>query len=50
MKTKKIQHGIILEIYTNKNSLRNLTSFYGGLFELQILEILTIAFLLKTII
>ena len=48
-KIKKTEH-TILEISTKKNSLRNLTTFYGGLFELEILEILTIAFLLKTII
>ena len=29
---------------------RNLSSFYGGLFELEILELFTAAFLLKTII
>ena len=38
------------EIFTKKNSLRNLIRFYGGLFELEILEILTIAFVLRTII
>ena len=47
IKTKKIQH-TILKISTKKNSLRNLTRFHGGLFELEILEILT-TFLLKTI-
>ena len=46
-KMKKTEH-TILEISTKKKYLRNLTSFYGGLFELEILEILTIAFLLKT--
>ena len=43
----KIQH-LILEAFTKKNSLHNLTRFYGGRFELEILEIFT-AFLLKTI-
>ena len=38
IKTKKIQH-TILEISTKKNSLRNLTRFHVGLFELEILEI-----------
>ena len=38
MKTKKFQY-TILEISTKKNSLRNLTRFHGGLFELEILEI-----------
>ena len=40
----------ILEIYTKKNSLRNLARLHGGLFELDILEIFATAFLLKTII
>ena len=44
----KIQH-LILETFTKKNSLQNLTRFYGGRFDLEILEIFT-AFLLKTII
>ena len=48
-KLKKTEHSI-LEIFTKKNWLRNLTSFYDELFELEILEILTIAFLLKTVI
>ena len=47
-KLKKIQHGI-LDRYSKKGSLRNLTSFHGGLFELEILEIFTTAFLLKAI-
>ena len=34
----KIQH-TILEISTKKTSLRNLTRFHRGLFELEILEI-----------
>ena len=38
------------EISTKKNSLRNLARFHSGLFELEILEIFTIVFLLKTII
>ena len=38
-----------LETFTKKNSLQNLTSFHGGLFELEILEIFT-AFLSITII
>ena len=46
MKTKKSQD-TVLEISTKKNS--NLTRFHGVFFELEILEILTIAFLLKTI-
>ena len=46
--TKKIKH-TILETCTKKKSLRNLTRFHGGLFELEILEIFTAAFLLKTI-
>ena len=41
---------LLLETFTNKNSLRNLTRFNGGLFELEILEIFTTAFLLKIII
>ena len=48
-KLQKSQY-TILEISTKKNSLRNLTRFYGGLFELEILEIFTTAYLLKTII
>ena len=42
-KLKKIQ-GTILEIYTKKNSPRNLTRLQGGLFELEILEIFMTAF------
>ena len=38
------------EISTKKNSLRNLARFHSELFELEILEIFTIVFLLKTII
>ena len=34
----------------NKNSLRTLTRFHGALFDLEILEVFTTAFLLKTII
>ena len=41
---------LLLETFTNKNSLRNLTRFNGGLFESEILEIFTTAFLLKIII
>ena len=47
IKPKKIYH-TILEISTKKNSVRNLTRFYCGLFELEILGIfqtLQIAFL-----
>ena len=40
----------ILETLTKKNSLQNLTMFYGGLFELEILEIFTTVFFLKTIV
>ena len=36
--------------HTKKNLLRNLTRFHGGLFELEILEIFTTVFLLKTVI
>ena len=39
MKTKKIQH-IVVEKFTKKNSLQNLTRFHSGLFEFEILEIL----------
>ena len=46
IKTKTIQH-TILEISTKKNSLRNLARFYGGLFELEILEISTIVFFVE---
>ena len=49
IKTKKIQH-IILETFTKKNSLRNLTWFHGGHFEFVMPEIFTTAFLLKTTI
>ena len=42
-KLKKIQY-TILEISTKKNSLRNLTRFYGGLFELGIPETFTTTF------
>ena len=49
MKTKKNQH-TILEICTKRNSLQNLTRFHGGLFELEIPESFTRAFLFKTII
>ena len=38
---------IILETFTKKNSLQNVTSFHG---ELEILEIFPATFLLKTII
>ena len=48
-KMKKTEQ-TILEISTKKNYLRNFTSFYGGLFQFEILEILTIIFFLKTII
>ena len=40
----------MLDISTKKNSLRNLTRFHGGFFELEIPESFTKAFLLKTII
>ena len=46
---KSIQHSN-LDTFTKKNSLRNLARFHGGLFELIILEIFTIAFLLKTMV
>ena len=49
LKKKKIQH-IISEMFIKKNSLRNLTKFRGGLFELEILENFTTSFLLKAII
>ena len=39
MKTKKIQY-IVVEKFTKKNSLQNLTRFHSGLFEFEILEIL----------
>ena len=45
----KIQH-TISETFTKKNPLRNLTRFYGGLFEFDILEVFTTAFLRKAII
>ena len=48
IKTEKIQH-TIFETFTKESSLRNLTRFHGRRFELKILEILTTAFLLKTI-
>ena len=38
-KLKKIRH-TVLEISSKKNSLRNLARFRGGLFELEVLEIL----------
>ena len=38
---------ILYHQFTKKKSLRNLTRFYGGLFELEILEIFTTVFLLK---
>ena len=50
MKTKKKNQYTILEIFTKKNSLRNLTRFHGGLFQFEILETFAIAFLLKTVI
>ena len=46
MKTRNIQH-TILEISTKENSLQNLTRFHSGIFELEIQEIFTTAFLLK---
>ena len=49
VKTKKIQY-TILDISIKKHSLRNLTRFHGGFFELEIPESFTRAFLLKTII
>ena len=49
IKTKKNQYNI-LETFSKKNSLRNLARFHSVLFELKILEILTTAFLLKTIV
>ena len=49
IKTKKFRH-TTFEISTKKNSLQNLTRFHSGPLELEILEIFTIAFLLKTII
>ena len=47
-KLKKIST-LILETFTKRHLLRNLTRFHSGLFELEILEIFTIAFSLKTI-
>ena len=44
---KSFQHTIV-ETFTKKRSLRNLTRFDGGLFHLELLEIFTGAFLLKT--
>ena len=49
IKTKKNQHSV-LETFTKKTLLRNLTRFYSGLFVLEILVSFTTAFLLKTII
>ena len=49
MKSKKIQR-TIFETFTKKNLLQNFRKFYAGFFELEIVEILTTAFLLKTII
>ena len=37
MKTKKIQH-IVVEKFTKKNSLQNLTRFHSGLCEFEILS------------
>ena len=49
LKLSKNQH-TILETFTKKNLLWNLTRFYGGLFELEILETFTLTFSLGTII
>ena len=49
MKTGKPQL-TILETFTKKISLQNLTRFHGGFFELDILEIFTTAFLVKNFI
>ena len=49
LKLSKNQH-TILETFTKKNLLWNLTRFYGGLFELEILETFTWTFSLGTII
>ena len=46
MKTKKIQH-IVVEKFTKKKSLQNLTRFHSGLFEFEILAILQQFFLKK---
>ena len=43
-------HYTFLEISTKNNSLRNLTRFHDGFFELEIPESFARAFLLKTII
>ena len=47
IKTKKNQH-TTFETF-KKNLQRNLKRFHDGLFELEVLEIITTAFLLKTI-
>ena len=46
--TKKMKH-TILEAFTKKNSLRNLTRFHDGLFDLELLEISTTVLSLKRI-
>ena len=46
IKTKKLQY-TILDISTKKNSLRNLTRFHRGFFELEIPESFTRAFFVK---
>ena len=49
IKTMKFQH-TVNETFTKKKSLRDLTRFHGGLFELEILEIFSTDFLLINII
>ena len=49
LKLNKLHH-TILKTFTKKNWLRNLTRLHGGVFELEILEILTTALFIKKLL